>query len=35
MFNVNDTVIYGTYGACKIVKTEEKDFFGTKKTIWY
>ena len=31
MFNVNDTVIYGTYGACKIVKTEEKDFFGTKK----
>ena len=30
-FNVNDTVVYGTSGVCKIVNIEEKDFMGTKK----
>lgn len=31
MFKVNDTIMYGTQGICKIVDMEEKDFMGTKK----
>ena len=31
MFKVNDIVIYGTGGVCKIVDIEEKDFMGEKK----
>lgn len=31
MFNVNDTIMYGTQGVCKIVEITEKDFMGAKK----
>ena len=31
MFKVNDTVMYGTQGVCKIVEITEKDFMGAKK----
>ena len=31
MFQVNDTVMYGVQGICKIVDITEKDFMGTKK----
>ena len=31
MFQVNDTIMYGTQGICKIVEIAEKDFMGTKK----
>ena len=31
MFKVNDTIMYGTQGICKIVEITEKDFMGTKK----
>lgn len=31
MFKVNDTIMYGTQGICKIVDIAEKDFMGTKK----
>ena len=32
MFQVNDVIIYGTQGVCKITGTEEKALSGTKKT---
>lgn len=32
MFQVNDVIIYGTQGVCKITGTEEKVLSGTKKT---
>ncbi len=31
MFKVNDTIMYGTQGICRIVEITEKDFMGTKK----
>lgn len=31
MFQINDTVMYGTYGVCKIVDITTKDFLGTLK----
>ena len=31
MFQVNDTIMYGTQGICKIVEITQKDFLGTKK----
>lgn len=31
MFQVNDTIMYGTQGICTIVDIAEKDFMGTKK----
>lgn len=31
MYKVNDTIMYGTQGICKIVEIAEKDFMGTKK----
>ena len=31
MYKVNDTIMYGTQGICKIVEITEKDFMGTKK----
>ncbi|MBQ8804267.1 MAG: CarD family transcriptional regulator [Tyzzerella sp.] len=31
MFKVNDTIMYGTQGICKIVEITEKDFMGSKK----
>ena len=31
MFRVNDTIMYGTHGICKITDITEKDFMGTKK----
>ena len=31
MFQVNDTIMYGTQGICKIVEIAEKDFMGMKK----
>ena len=31
MFQVNDTIMYGTHGICKITDIVEKDFMGTKK----
>ncbi len=31
MFKVNDTIMYGTQGVCKIVEITEKDFMGAKK----
>ncbi|MBQ7817826.1 MAG: CarD family transcriptional regulator [Oscillospiraceae bacterium] len=31
MFQVNDVIIYGTQGVCKIVDTEEKNVGGIKK----
>ncbi len=31
MYSVNDTIMYGTHGICKIVEIAEKDFMGTKK----
>lgn len=31
MFNVNDTIMYGTQGVCKIVEITQKDFMGAKK----
>lgn len=31
MFQINDTIMYGTQGICKIVDITEKDFMGTKK----
>lgn len=31
MFQVNDTIMYGTQGICTIVDITEKDFMGTKK----
>ena len=32
MFQVNDVIIYGAHGVCKITGTEEKIVGGTKKT---
>lgn len=32
MFQVNDVIIYGTQGVCKITGTEEKNVGGVKKT---
>ncbi len=32
MFMVNDVIIYGTQGVCKIADIEEKNVSGTKKT---
>ena len=32
MFQVNDVIIYGTQGVCRIVGTELKSISGTKKT---
>ena len=34
MFQVNDVIIYGTQGVCKIVGTEEKTVSGKKKTYY-
>lgn len=34
MFQVNDTIMYGTQGICKIVEIAEKDFMGTKKAYY-
>ena len=31
MFKVNDTIMYGTQGVCKIIEITEKDFMGAKK----
>lgn len=31
MFKVNDTIMYGTQGVCKIVEITQKDFMGDKK----
>ena len=31
MYKVNDTIMYGTQGICKIVEITEKDFMGMKK----
>ncbi len=31
MFKINDIVIYGTEGVCKIADINDKDFMGTKK----
>ena len=31
MFQVNDTIMYGTQGICTIIDIAEKDFMGTKK----
>ena len=31
MYKVNDTIMYGTQGICRIVEIAEKDFMGTKK----
>ncbi len=31
MFKVNDTIMYGTQGICKITEITTKDFMGTKK----
>ncbi len=31
MFKINDTVVYGTDGVCKIIDIEEKEFMGGKK----
>ena len=31
MFKVNDTIMYGTQGVCKIIGITEKDFMGDKK----
>ena len=31
MFEVNDTIMYGTQGVCKVVEITEKDFMGAKK----
>ena len=33
MFKINDMVLYGTAGVCKIVDIEEKDFVGAKRNI--
>ena len=32
MFQVNDVIIYGTQGVCKIADIEEKTVSGVKKT---
>lgn len=34
MFQVNDTIMYGTQGICTIVDITEKDFMGTKKVYY-
>lgn len=34
MFQVNDVIVYGTQGVCKIVGTEEKMVNGTKKNYY-
>lgn len=34
MFKVNDVIIYGAQGVCKIVDTEEKTVGGVKKTYY-
>ena len=31
MFKINDVLVYGTQGVCKIVDIEEKSISGTKK----
>jgi len=31
MFKINDMVVYGTQGVCKIIGAETKDFMGEKK----
>lgn len=31
MYNVNDTIMYGTQGICEIIEIAEKEFMGTKK----
>lgn len=33
-FNVNDTIIYGTHGICRIAEIAEKDLTGVKKTYY-
>jgi len=34
LFQVNDVIVYGTQGVCRIVGTEEKNLSGTKKTYY-
>lgn len=34
MFKLNDVVIYGTQGVCRITGTEEKELMGAKKEFW-
>ena len=34
MFKVNDVIIYGTQGVCKIEDIEEKSISGTKKAYY-
>lgn len=34
MFRVNDVIMYGTHGVCKIVGTEEKQLSGVKKSYY-
>lgn len=31
MYNVNDTILYGTHGVCRIEEKAEKEFMGSKK----
>ena len=33
MFQINDVIVYGTQGVCKIAGTEEKSVGGKKKTL--
>ena len=34
MFKVNDTIVYGSEGVCRIIGIEEKDFVGVKKNYY-
>ena len=34
MYNVNDTILYGSHGVCKIVGIEEKDFSGNRENYY-
>ena len=34
MHNVNETVLYGTHGICRIADIEERDFTGSTKTYY-
>ena len=34
MHSVNETILYGTHGICKITDIEERDFTGTKKVYY-
>lgn len=31
MYNVNDTILYGTHGVCRIEEITEKEFMGSKR----